>query len=173
MPELFLISDTHFGHKNILSFTNHDGTPLRPFESLTEMHIKMIENWNSVVSPKDKVYHLGDVAFSVDGLNLMQMLNGKKRLVRGNHDLFKISRYARHFEEVYGVRQIDGYWLTHVPMHPHCVDEQRVKGNIHGHLHSNTIPSQKWLNVSVEQIDYTPISFDVAIDLLKIDGKEK
>ncbi len=160
MGEVFFIADTHFGHKNILSFEN-GGYPLRPFKSLTDMHVTMVENWNRVVSPGDKVYHLGDVAFSKDGLHLLAMLNGKKRLIRGNHDLLKMSLYREYFSEIYGVRQIDGYWMTHVPMHPKCL-EGRAKGNIHGHLHANSIDDPHYLNVCVERINYTPISFDDA-----------
>lgn len=160
MSELFFIADTHFGHENILKF-KVDGHPLRPFKSLTEMHVVMIDNWNRVVSPRDKVYHLGDVAFTREGLDLLGLLNGKKRLVRGNHDLFKLSSYRKHFVEVYGVRQIDGYWLTHVPMHPSCL--VKAKGNIHGHLHGRSIPDRgEYLCTSVENINYTPISFEDA-----------
>lgn len=33
----FFISDTHFGHKNIINFKDSDGRPLRPFNSVEEM----------------------------------------------------------------------------------------------------------------------------------------
>ena len=153
--KIFVISDTHFGHKNILNF-EHNGKPLRPFSSLTEMHVEMIDRWNSVVTPQDKVYHLGDVAFTQAGLKLLGLLNGKKQLVRGNHDKLKLSAYREYFQEVYGVRQINGVWLTHVPMHQSCVDQERVKINIHGHLHANKIDHPKYFNASVECINYTP-----------------
>jgi len=159
MAEVFVISDTHFGHKNILKF-EHEGKPLRPFSSLTEMHVEMIDRWNRTVSPSDKVYHLGDVAFSAEGLRLLDMLNGKKRLVRGNHDLMNTGVYLKYFKEIYGVRQINGIWLTHVPMHEGSVSEPRVKINIHGHLHANRIDHPKYFNASVECINYTPISID-------------
>lgn len=166
MAELFLISDTHFGHENILTFERRDGTPLRPFASLTEMHVRMVENWNRVVGPKDIVYHLGDVAFSKEGLVLLGMLNGRKRLVRGNHDGFKIRLYLQYFHEVYGVRQIDRYWFTHVPMHDESVHQRNCLGNIHGHLHEKDDLSPKHLNVSVERIEYTPIAFEDARQIL-------
>jgi len=159
MAEVFVISDTHLGHDNILTF-EHDGQPLRPFKSLTEMHVEIIERWNRTVSPGDKVYHLGDVAFTKEGLHLLKMMNGKKRLVRGNHDLFKTSLYSQYFQEIYGVRHINGIWLTHVPMHENSINEPRVKMNIHGHLHANKIDHPKYFNASVECIDYTPVSID-------------
>jgi len=159
MADVFVISDTHFGHENILKFT-HDGKPLRPFSSLTEMHVHIIEKWNEVVKPGDKVYHLGDVAFSREGLKLMGVLNGKKRLIRGNHDLYRTSMYTKYFYEIYGVRQINGIWLTHVPMHPHSVEPDGVKGNIHGHLHANILDNKKYKNVSVEAVGYTPVNIE-------------
>lgn len=166
MSEVFVISDTHFGHDKILTF-EHEGKPLRPFGSLTEMHVEMIDRWNSIVTPQDKVYHLGDVAFSRESLKILGLLNGKKRLIRGNHDLFKLKEYTQYFVEVYGERHINGAWLTHVPMHQGSVDQARVKVNIHGHLHANQIDHPKYRNVSVECINYTPISLDQIMEELE------
>lgn len=68
MAERFFISDTHFSHARILEFESDDGRPVRSgFSSVEEMDEAMIERWNSVVGPKDKVYHLGDVAIRVAG----------------------------------------------------------------------------------------------------------
>lgn len=160
MAEVFFISDTHFGHNNILNFKDRNGNPLRPFNTIHEMHVAMTENWNRVVKPQDKVYHLGDVAFTQNGLKILGLLNGHKRLVRGNHDGFKLKSYLQFFEEVYGVRQIDGYWLSHVPLYQGCVEGERFKANIHGHLHGNVIDHPKYVSVCVEKINYTPIPFD-------------
>ena len=75
MPNLFVISDTHFGHANIIKYCN------RPFSSVEEMNERMIENWNSVVTVQDHVYHLGDVYFGNETSNFFHRLNGKKRLI--------------------------------------------------------------------------------------------
>lgn len=160
MPELFTISDLHLGHKNILKFKTLNGALLRPFHDIPEMHATIIIEWNRVVGPKDKVYVLGDVCMVKHYMCLFDALNGKKALIRGNHDSFSLATYRRYFYEVYGVRQIDGVWFTHVPMHPMSVHEPRVKGNAHGHLHSNTVGHHKWRNVCVEQTGYRPIAFD-------------
>lgn len=163
MSELFFIGDTHFGHKNVLTF-EHNGEPLRPFADLEEMHETIVERWNATVSPDDKIYHLGDVAFSKPGIRVMGRLNGRKRLIRGNHDLLKLNVYREYFNEVYGVRQIDGYWLTHVPISEHMLDQPRVKANVHGHTHALTLPNPLYVNVSVEAINYTPLSFEEVRD---------
>ena len=90
----FVISDTHFGHTNSWEkFKLPDGSPLRPFTSNEEMDETMIERWNAKVKPNDVVYHLGDVVINRKHLHLVKRLNGKKRLVRGNHDIFKDREY--------------------------------------------------------------------------------
>lgn len=169
MSEVFFISDLHLGQRNILTFNRDDGSRLRPFKDLDEMHDAIINGWNSVVQNGDKVYVLGDVAFNKNSLRLLEEMKGSKRLVKGNHDLFKIRLYLEYFKEVYGVRQINGVWLTHVPMHTQSVYSDRVLGNVHGHLHGKPVirnttvlkpamPDPKYINASVESLDYVPIS---------------
>mgnify|MGYP005823662095 CR=1 FL=1 len=159
MNDIWLISDTHLGHDNILKF-QHEDKPLRPFSNLDEMHAAIIDNWNSVVKPQDKVYHLGDVAFKDWALRLLLKCNGHKRLILGNHDGFKSRMYLEVFEQLYGVRQLNRIWLTHVPMHIAGVEQDRVIGNVHGHLHAHKINHPKYFNASVECINYTPINLD-------------
>lgn len=170
---VFFISDTHFGHEGINHFMHHDGTPLRPFNTWMEADMTMVENWNNVVRPTDKVFHLGDVAFSRLGHELVRLLNGKKTLIAGNHDTKKATYYDwLGFENILGVKHLmNGIWLTHIPMHEQCVNEPRVKLNIHGHLHRNFVRPEtpiedgvtehrKYFNACVENINYTPISLD-------------
>lgn len=156
-PRIFAISDLHLYHKNILKFTMGDGTKLRPFNTLEEMHNTIIHNWWHTVRDIDHVYVVGDVTFHTDGLKILKLLPGHKRLVLGNHDKLKMAEYHTVFEKIYGVRQVNGVWLTHVPMHQGSVDNPRVKFNIHGHLHGHKIKHQKYINVSVECVNYTPL----------------
>jgi calcineurin-like phosphoesterase family protein len=165
MVNVFVISDLHLGHSNILKFMHND-KPLRPFQDLNEMHTTIMDNWKRVVAPQDKVYVLGDVAFKLEAMHMFDYLPGHKRLVLGNHDKFDIGVYAKYFEKIFGVTQINGVWLTHVPMHECSAGQDRVKKNIHGHLHANKIaradgsPHPKYFNASVECINYTPISIE-------------
>lgn len=73
---VFLISDTHFGHANIIKYAG------RPFDSVEEMNEAMVDNWNSVVKQGDKVYHLGDVTMNSKSLDILSRLNGRKVLIR-------------------------------------------------------------------------------------------
>ena len=84
----FFTSDSHFGHDNIIK---HCGRPCRerPFRDSAEMDRALMDAWNSVVSPGDLVYHLGDFSLrspeTVDAF-LKKKLNGIKHLIVGNHD---------------------------------------------------------------------------------------
>ena len=168
----FVISDTHFGHTNSWEkFKLEDGSPLRPFTSTEEMDETMIERWNAKVQPQDTVYHLGDVVINKKYLHLVSRLNGRKILIRGNHDIFGDDDYYNvGFEQIHGVRVfVDKFILSHIPLHPACVTE-RFKVNVHGHLHANQIGwndpisgpgyDPRYLCVSVEQTNYEPIHFD-------------
>jgi len=180
MANRFVISDTHFGHTNSWEkFKLPNGDPLRPFTSTEEMDETMVERWNAVVRPQDTVYHLGDVVINRKSLHHVKRLNGKKRLVRGNHDIFKDEDYREvGFESLYGVRVfVDQFILSHIPLHPESVTE-RFRVNVHGHLHANEVmrtrtnmvhgymtglvtePDPQYLCVCVEQTDFTPLHFD-------------
>ena len=160
MTETFFISDTHFGHKNIIKFADANGQVIRPFESVEAMNEHMVEKWNSVVGKQDKVIHCGDFAFGRPALEFGFRLNGIKHLVLGNHDNFSISAYQAIFSKIYGVKYIgeDVAICTHIPIALECM--RGFKLNIHGHLHHNVIPDVHYFNVAVEQINYTPISLD-------------
>lgn len=167
---VFVISDLHLGQKSILNFERKDGGKLRPFRGMHEMHGYIADRWRSVVTNEDKVYVLGDVAAIKDVKLLLAGLPGKKRLVRGNHDQFSDNWYHEAgFQRIYGVRQLGGVWLTHVPMHP-CSLEGRAIGNIHGHLHANEVLTpygerdDRYFNACVEQIDYTPVSIEAIVE---------
>jgi calcineurin-like phosphoesterase family protein len=135
----------------------------------------MVDNWNKTVRPQDTVYHLGDVVIARRHLETVKRLNGRKILIRGNHDIFKDKDYYEAgFEQIHGVRVfVDQFILSHIPLHPDCVGE-RFKRNVHGHLHGNRIMKQvfrsftidpRYLCVCVEQINFTPVSFD---DVMKM-----
>lgn len=153
----FFTSDTHFGHRNIIKYSN------RPFDDVNHMNEVLIKNWNETVGPEDTIFHLGDVALGPweawDGI--LTRLNGYKILVVGNHDrIFKgekpkmqerfAEHYARWFHEVhhnYSTILSDGteVWLSHFPYEADHMDKARYmefrlpdKGVplIHGHTHA-------------------------------------
>ena len=157
----FIVSDTHFGHKNIIKYCN------RPMDHES----RMIKAWNSAVGEDDYVLHLGDVAvwygpnedywLSVAG----ETLPGKKFLIRGNHD--------KRFDKVYKrvgfnmipefIAEIDGRRI----LFSHYPDVDRLGQwdiNIHGHIHNSGYPevinkNRDYRNVSMEVMDYSPVRF--------------
>lgn len=160
----FLVSDTHFGHSNICKFTDSDGNKIRPWDDVNEMDEQLIENWNSVVGPKDKVYHLGDFVINRRCLPIAARLNGRKILILGNHDVFKAKEYLEYFDDVRSYHPLDGFVLSHIPLHRDSL--YRWKANIHGHLHQNIVrledgtPDPKYICVCVEHTNWTPVEFD-------------
>ena len=164
MPTTFLVSDTHFGHRNICVFTRDDGTPLRPWDNVEEMDEEMVSRWNAKVGPKDRVYHLGDVVINRKALSTLGRLNGDLVLIKGNHDLFKLKEYTPYFRDIRGYHVMNNMLLCHIPVHPGS--KGRFNANIHGHTHANVVlnergkPDPWYIPVSVEHTNYEPIAFD-------------
>lgn len=160
--DIWVVSDTHFGHNNIISYCG------RPFANAEIMDEVLVENWNSVVKDGDIVYHLGDVYFGVNGRDALSKLKGRKRLILGNHDDGKDQFLHKTFQKINVWRMFPefGLLLTHVPVHESSLE--RYEGgelvsklkNVHGHIHNNDAPSENHVNVSVEQTSYTPINID-------------
>lgn len=162
---LFVTSDTHFGHTKIIQFTDDTGVRLRPFETLEEMHEVLVDRWNKKVNKKDTVYHLGDVAIPRSGLRVLERLNGRKILMRGNHDIFKLSDYSKYFEDIRGCFHRDGLVFSHIPLHRDSFISERYKGNVHGHLHRYIVkheemPDPLYFNACVERHDFAPVEWE-------------
>lgn len=166
MSDIWFISDTHFFHDNIISFCG------RPFANSELMNECLIENWNSVVKPQDKVYHLGDVAMGCSDkelTRLLQQLNGKKRLIVGNHDNLKSPAIQNNFEKI---KLWNGFWVegigfttVHIPLPLEALRDGKIC--VHGHIHTNLLADPHYINVCVEHIGYTPIHIEVIAERIK------
>lgn len=161
--KIWSISDTHFGHANILLFKDDNGELIRGklWDKIYKHDQALIDNWNSVVTPQDHVYHLGDVVINKAYLKLIPLLNGHKRLVLGNHDIYPVEMYLEAgFKKIYAYRVWPklGIIMSHIPLHPMSM-RQRKWVNWHGHMHHNVMSgpdAELYRNVSCEQINYTP-----------------
>jgi len=156
MSRVFFASDLHFGHKRIHKFRTQ-------FSGELEHREYVIDKWNSVIGKNDKVFVLGDAAFTMESMAAIKRLAGNKVLIRGNHDKLNTSVYLWAFQEVYGLIRYKDCWLSHAPIHP---QELRGLFNIHGHVHNETIPDKRYFNACLENIDYTPVEFSVIKDQL-------
>lgn len=172
MTDHWLISDTHFGHENIIGYAN------RPFSNAGEMDAYMVEQWNARVRPSDHVYHLGDVTMERSSnkvawfVGLMKSLHGHKRLVLGNHDHLKTKTYLdAGFEKIRGTGQWlgNGMLLSHFPVHTSSIGVRSI-ACIHGHIHEKPSPPPAirdmdgaripYINVCVEHTAYGPVHVD-------------
>lgn len=82
MGKIYFTSDTHFCHNKDFCYEP------RGFKTIEEMNEKIFNNWNSIVTDEDDIYHLGDVMLNDDtqGMMYLENLKGKIHIIRGNHD---------------------------------------------------------------------------------------
>lgn len=161
MSRVWLIADLHFGHTNVIKYSN------RPFQNREEMDQFMIEKWNSVVAKDDKVFVLGDFSFygKEKTEQIMKTLKGNKILILGNHDKGHGMNWWKEvgFKEVYKYPIVyrEFLILSHEPV---FMNDHMPYLNIHGHLHENKIDALYYYSVSVENIEYTPINIENIIN---------
>lgn len=179
--KIFLTSDTHHFHKNILKYCS------RPWDTVEEMNEALIKNWNSVVGKDDHVYHLGDFCFgNIEKWNTVLeygVLNGHIHLILGNHDytrVFKEGVKTERFDEILPQKTlfIDGWtvYLNHFPYLDFSNNIDHKVMQLHGHVHYNgksngTLTPERvalfqsnQYDVGVDNNNYTPISWN---DVLK------
>lgn len=176
MPAIYIVSDTHFGHAGVCRFTQADGvTKLRPWTDPNEMDEALVKAWNETVKPEDKVYHLGDVVMNRRSIGIMHRLNGKKVLIKGNHDNLRMDEYAPFFEDVHGCYSLSNMLLSHIPIHE--ASFRKFDANVHGHLHSERVMKTdkhgvsridtRYHCVSVELTDFKPILLEHLVKRIK------
>jgi calcineurin-like phosphoesterase family protein len=135
----YFISDLHLGHKNALSFDN------RPFKDIDENNSAIIASWNSVVGIDDDVYILGDISWynSTKTIEIMKSLNGRKHLIKGNHDskLLKNRELQKEFVEITDYKELcidkdKSIVLCHYPI-PCFKNHYYGWYHFYGHVHSS------------------------------------
>lgn len=166
----FLIADTHFDDEDALEYH------MRPFNDLDHMNETLVHNWNRVVSHEDTVIVLGDftgpnVEYRVSE-DWASLLNGEKVFVLGNHDNMSSKQIDRSkMYDKYVFKQ-DGYqfYCTHKP---DKIPSDWTGWGVHGHshqLHPQDYPlynyQHKRINVSAENLGYTPIRVSAITEML-------
>lgn len=161
MSRVLIISDTHFGHKNICRF--------RPEFSSPEVHDNTVAtNILLCLGKRDTLWLLGDCFFTEESVKYLEQFVEKcenVNFVVGNHDTDKKERLTvfkdcikkGYFNKVGSLFKISEFWLTHHPIHP---NELRGRKNIHGHVHTETIEDPNYLNVCCENINYLPVDLN-------------
>ena len=164
---IWFTADHHFGHNNIIRYCS------RPFDNVREMNKALILAWNYNVGPRDTVYHLGDFALlrkeRVDAI--LDQLNGRIHLIRGNHDRSLKSAQLKRFESVH-VRletKIDGQEITmsHYPMltwRKAHYGAFMLHGHSHGSCKENYSLTAKRMDVGVDCNNYYPFHIDQVVE---------
>ncbi len=152
--ETFFASDLHIGHAGILNHTD------RPWSSIEEHDVAIIDAWNATVSRGDEVWLLGDVFWNAAAEVNFSHMNGSKHLVVGNHDPARVrnmqwaSVHDMHTFRRDGFRAV----LCHFPMLT-WDGAHRGVFMLHGHAHGNV----DTLNESTTRLD---VGIDTAARIL-------
>jgi calcineurin-like phosphoesterase family protein len=181
---LYFWSDPHFYHKPVIEFCE------RPFNNLEHMHTVLIHNYNSVVKKTDTCVWVGDCFFSnpKEAKLIMKRLNGRKILVRGNHD--KMGGHITYSNIGFDIvvdsmdmvicnRKVHikhypflpSRWSLNIPFWKKLLPRVKYKLKyadrrpidkgqylIHGHTHQKETIRGRQIHVGVDSNNYTPIS---------------
>lgn len=166
--KIFLTSDTHFDHGNIIKFCD------RPFKDVEEMNYKLIDNWNKKVPQDGLVFHLGDFAWGgYEGWKkIREQLNGDIILIKGNHDQKNMSSTAEQELFQYVTWQmlieIEGrkVLLNHFPFLCYAGvyrEPKKLVYSLHGHVH---LKKENPMGEDIERVlKYEfPTQYDVGVD---------
>jgi calcineurin-like phosphoesterase family protein len=171
MSDIFITSDEHYGHENIIQFCN------RPFSSTEEMRETLIERHNKKVPNKQSyvTIHAGDIFWQTmtegEALAILTRLNGRHAFLYGNHDeLMERSRLLPDaFEWVCGRNKENTSYSIKFNKHLIVISHfaQRVWQNSHkgswhvyGHSHGELEPMGKSFDIGVDGHDFTPWSLE-------------
>lgn len=148
--QVLFTSDLHLGHNAIAKY--------RPIFDSAESHDEFILSMIEALPKRTILYVLGDFLFDGTHFNyyLMRLATYKCeiRIVPGNHDskLLYNQTIAPNVKVELPLFNYKGFWVSHCPIHPH--EMRNRNGNIHGHLHSEKIPDQRYINVNLDVNDF-------------------
>ena len=163
MSKIWFYSDPHLGHSRIIQYCN------RPFSSVEEMDEALLKNYNTLVTPEDTVYWLGDVTwYQKKKLPwILPQFNGRKFLIRGNHDNWE--NMKPYFEWIKDYYEVKEQGVDLVLMHYPILSWNRCHHgsiHLHGHTHGGIDNSGTLrFDVGVDCFNYTPVSLDEIVVL--------
>jgi calcineurin-like phosphoesterase family protein len=137
----------------------------RPFQTVDQMISALVSNHNALVAKDDTVYMVGDVCFQKkpEFLDRVALFNGKKTLIRGNHDRpITDAQFKKYFEHVipegFGMDvEVDGIkcYVTHYPTRG---KEDRF--NLVGHIHAAWKYQLNMLNIGIDVHHFRPVNLN-------------
>ena len=161
----YYTADTHFNHKLF--------SQLRDFHDLDAHDKFLISTWNSFVTRKDEVYHLGDFCFGDHATvrRIRAQLNGHIHLILGNHDhKNRIHNIPGLFSSVSDIKQItiegNCVVLCHYAMRT-WPSSHWNSWQLHGHSHGK-LPSQgKQYDVGIDNTGYRFLADYDIVEIMK------
>ena len=184
--KVYITSDTHFGHKNIVrgvtNWRTQDGEipveSTRDFQTIEQMNERLIDGINHFVGQDDTLIMLGDVSFGgFDniGIFLERLVCHNIHLILGNHDHhidrnrdFVQGRFlsVQHYLEA----NIEGqdFVLCHYPLQSWNGLNKGVI-HLHGHVHLPThrkFGNGKRLDVGMDGNGMDPYSISEIIKIM-------
>ena len=175
MPAVFVTSDIHLSHLNILKY---NVATRGMFNSVDEMNEAIVQRWNETVGPEDHTFILGDVSMGdvSRAPGSIQRLNGTKTLILGNHDrsLMKIEGIRDLFHGVYDYlvyshSKQDHFVMFHYPI-ASWDGKNHGSGSFHLHGHLHGAPSGikgRAMDVGMDCNDLRPFSLDAVAEKLR------
>jgi len=178
---VYMGSDNHFYHKNIIRFQPDS----RTFDSVEDMNEVIIERHNEVVGKNDHYYHLGDFAFTnnrkID--ELLSRMNGRKHFILGNHDKqFRKIDVKKH-RDIEWIRQYSelnlkqyGIDLPPLVMFHYPIDSFNRKYHgayhVHGHEHCNGRIVSGRMDIGIDGHNLYPWSLEDVIENIESIGRD-
>lgn len=171
---IYFTADLHFNHQNIIKYEK------RPFNTVEEMNLTLVNRWNEVVSENDQVYILGDFTMQRSEVAhcFFNQLKGIKYIIRGNHDHQYLNNYEQYESDFEWVK--DYYCLNYKDIkfvlfhYPILEWDGFFKGrsiHLYGHIHGSRESVQRAkilgktaFNVGVDVNDFYPVSIDYFVE---------
>lgn len=144
MKKIYFTSDLHLSHNKDFIYK------ARGFNSIEEHDEELIKRFNSIVTPEDDLWILGDLMLgdNDEGIKKIKQLNGNLHIIYGNHDTnARILRYAEELDnaEIHGFATTFKYkkkqfMLSHYPTITSNMETNPYMTvfNLYGHTHQNT-----------------------------------
>lgn len=164
--KIYIFSDSHFNHKNIIEYCN------RPYN-----HEDLMITGLKQINEEDCLIHLGDICIGSDDYvhGMLGSIKCHKILVLGNHDSKSWSWYMEHgwdfvcenFQLTYCGKIIR---FSHKPSPWDGVWEINVHGHLHnlGHRENEYKELKQWHRLyAPELMDYRPVELSNFIQKVK------
>ena len=147
---IWFTSDWHLGHDRVITFENDLRARVLNTWTIEDHDAHIRDAILSQVGKRDILYVMGDNGNGESTYNLLkECMASQIRYLPGNHDRDKDIALAASLERVsvWPPATYKSHWLSHHPIHPR---ELYGRKNIHGHVHSKSLPDENYINVSVE-----------------------